>query len=146
MIRYNTDCPYCHDIFDQYCNLFKGYKNCDKIDCEVLKILKENEQLQKNNKHIQELINAERQRQEECNDVHLRDIATLEQENEQLKIDLKLYKKALELFVNWADECDFGYDNLGDLKYEYKDEVESLKYQEGLIHIAVSEAKKELAE
>ena len=45
MIRYNTDCPYCHDIFDQYCNLFKGYKNCDKVDCEVLKILKENEQL-----------------------------------------------------------------------------------------------------
>lgn len=47
MIRYNTDCPYCHDIFDQYCNLFKGYKNCDKSDCEVLKILKENEQLKK---------------------------------------------------------------------------------------------------
>ena len=45
MIRYNTDCPYCHDIFDQYCNLFKGYKNCDKSDCEVLKMLKENEQL-----------------------------------------------------------------------------------------------------
>lgn len=45
MIRYNTDCPYCHDIFDQYCNLFKCYKNCDKVDCEVLKILKENEQL-----------------------------------------------------------------------------------------------------
>lgn len=107
MIRYNTDCPYCHDIFDQYCNLFKGYKNCDKSDCKVLKILKE---------------------------------------NEQLKQGLSLYKKALELFVNWADECDFGYDNLGDLKYEYKDEVESLKYQEGLIHIAVSEAKKELAE
>lgn len=47
MIRYNTDCPYCHDIFDQYCNLFKGYKNCDKNDCEVLKILKENEQLKR---------------------------------------------------------------------------------------------------
>lgn len=45
MIRSNTDCPYCHDIFDQYCNLFKGYKNCAKSDCEVLKILKENEQL-----------------------------------------------------------------------------------------------------
>ena len=70
----------------------------------------------------------------------------LKEENEQLKQELKLYKKALELFVNWADECDFGYDNLGDLYSEYKDEVESLKYQEGLIHIAVSEAKKELAE
>lgn len=68
-----------------------------------------------------------------------------EKENEQLKIDLKLYKKALELFVNWADECDFGYDNLGDLYSEYKDEIESLKYLEGFIHIAVSEAKKEIA-
>lgn len=46
MIRDNTDCPYLHDIFDQYCNLFKGYKNCGKNDCEVLKILKENEQLE----------------------------------------------------------------------------------------------------
>ena len=45
MIRDNIDCPYLHDIFDQYCNLFKGYKNCDKSDCEVLKILKKNEQL-----------------------------------------------------------------------------------------------------
>ena len=43
MIRDNTDCPYCHDIFDQYCNLFKMYKNCDKSDCEVLKMQKENE-------------------------------------------------------------------------------------------------------
>jgi hypothetical protein len=47
MIRDNTDCPYCHDIFDQYCNLFKGYKNCDKNDCEVLKTLKENAELKK---------------------------------------------------------------------------------------------------
>ena len=78
--------------------------------------------------------------------VRLTEYQKLKEENEQLKQGLSLYKKALELFVNWADECDFGYDNLGDLKYEYKDEVESLKYQEGLIHIAVSEAKKELAE
>lgn len=48
-LRDNTDCPYLHDIFDQYCNLFKGYKNCDKCDCEVLKILKENEQLEIDN-------------------------------------------------------------------------------------------------
>lgn len=45
MIRNNTDCPYLHDIFDQYCNLFKGYQNCNKSDCKVLEILKENEQL-----------------------------------------------------------------------------------------------------
>lgn len=56
MIRDNTDCPYLHDIFDQYCNLFKGYKNCDKRDCEVLKILKENDQLQKMNNEQKETL------------------------------------------------------------------------------------------
>lgn len=78
--------------------------------------------------------------------VRLVEYQKVKEENEKLQQGLKLYKKALELFVNWADECDFGYDNLGDLYSEYKDEVESLKYQEGLIHIAVLEAKKELAE
>lgn len=58
MIRYNTDCPYCHDIFDQYCNLFKDYKNCNKYDCEVLKILKENEQLKQENKRAKILLKA----------------------------------------------------------------------------------------
>lgn len=53
MIRSNTDCPYCHDIFDQYCNLFKGYKNCAKSDCEVLKILKKNEQLKQQIKDLE---------------------------------------------------------------------------------------------
>lgn len=54
------------------------------LEC-IEELEKENEQLQKNNKHIQDLIEAERQRQEECNNVHLRDIATLEKENEELK-------------------------------------------------------------
>lgn len=29
--------------------------------------------------------------------------------------NLETYKLALDVFVNWAEECDFGYDNLGDL-------------------------------
>jgi hypothetical protein len=74
------------------------------------------------------------------------DVVKLRIENEKLKQELKLYKKALDLFVNWADECDFGYDNLGDLKYEYEKDTEKMGYIEGLIYIAVSEAKKELAE
>ena len=63
MIRDNIDCPYLHDIFDQYCNLFKGYKNCDKSDCEVLKILKKNEQLKTK-------LTKTSQLQEETNKVH----------------------------------------------------------------------------
>lgn len=58
MIRDNTDCPYLHDIFDQYCNLFKGYKNCDKCDCEVLKILKENEQFKQKIKKMKRCVNC----------------------------------------------------------------------------------------
>ena len=61
-LRDNTGCPYLHDIFDQYCNLFKGYKNCDKVDCEVLKILKENEQLKE---QIEKMKNCENCQKEE---------------------------------------------------------------------------------
>ena len=52
-------------------------------------------------------------------------------------------EQALELLLEWAIECDFGYDNLGeDLYKEYKDEIESLDYNEGLIYIAEKELKK----
>lgn len=64
---------------------------------EYQKVKQENEQLQKNNKHIQDLIEAERQRQEECNDVHLRDIATLEKEKCEL---LGIIQKKDELIKN----------------------------------------------
>lgn len=58
MIEHNTDYPYLHDIFDQYCNLFKDYKHCAKSNCEVLKILKENEQL-KHQLENEKQLNAE---------------------------------------------------------------------------------------
>lgn len=113
-----------------------------KLGSENWKFEKENEQLKSELETYQILAH----KRGECYLSSLRKENKLKEENEQLKQGLKLYKKALELFVNWADECDFGYDNLGDLYSEYKDEIESLKYQEGLIHIAVSEAKKELAD
>lgn len=52
--------------------------------------------------------------------------------------------KALELLLEWAIECDFGYDNLGDTYDEYKEELEKqdLGYTEGLIWIAEQEVKK----
>ena len=62
------------------------------LEC-IEELEKENEQLQKNNKHIQDLIEAERQRQEECNNVHLRDIEELEKENEQLKQQIAKMKQ-----------------------------------------------------
>ena len=63
----------------------------------IVGLEKENEKLQKNNKHIQDLIEAERQRQEECNNVHLRDIATLEKENEELKQQVSYLKDNLRV-------------------------------------------------
>lgn len=58
---------------------------------------------------------------------------------------LELYKKALCVFVNWAEECDFGYDNIPDEYEKYKDELEQKKigYIEGLMYIALREAKNE---
>ena len=62
--------------------------------------------------------------------------------------ELEITKKALELCVSWADECGIGYDNLGDLYEEYKEKIEArdMGYTEGLIFIAIEEARKVLFE
>lgn len=52
-------------------------------------------------------------------------IKELEEENE-----------ALKLLVEWAEECDFGYDNFPEEYERYKDEIEGMGYIEGMIHIA----------
>ena len=43
---------------------------------------------------------------------------------------------ALELLLDWAIECDFGYDNIPEEYEEYKEEVADMGYKEGLIYIA----------
>ena len=43
---------------------------------------------------------------------------------------------ALELLLDWAIECDFGYDNIPDEYEKYKDDVKDMDYREGLIYIA----------
>lgn len=43
---------------------------------------------------------------------------------------------ALELLLDWAIECDFGYDNIPEEYEQYKDEVKDMGYKEGLIYIA----------
>lgn len=52
-------------------------------------------------------------------------IKELEEENE-----------ALKLLIEWAEECDFGYDNFPEEYESYKDEIEGMGYIEGMIHIA----------
>ena len=67
----------------------------------------------------------------------------LEKENKKLKERLELYKKAFCVFVNWAEECDFGYDNIPNEFVKYKDELEKkeIGYIEGLMYIALKEVK-----
>lgn len=44
--------------------------------------------------------------------------------------------KALHLLVEWAEECDFGFDQFPDEYERYKDEIKDMKYIDGMIHIA----------
>lgn len=44
--------------------------------------------------------------------------------------------KALRLLVEWAEECDFGFDQFPDEHERYKDEINDMKYIDGMIHIA----------
>lgn len=50
--------------------------------------------------------------------------------------ELKTEKEALKLLIEWAEECDFGYDNFPEEYERYKDEIEGMGYTEGMIHIA----------
>ena len=45
--------------------------------------------------------------------------------------------KALRKLLDWAMECDFGIDNLGDWWAErFAEEIEGMGYKESLIHLA----------
>ena len=44
--------------------------------------------------------------------------------------------KALRLLVEWATECDFGFDQFRDEYERYKDEIKDMKYIDGMIHVA----------
>jgi len=45
--------------------------------------------------------------------------------------------KALRKLLDWAVECDFGIDNLGDWWTErFAEEIEGMDYKESLIHLA----------
>lgn len=90
MIIYNTDCPYCNDNFDQYCNLFKSYRNCDRHDCEVLKILKEN-------KIMKDIIIGEQEENEQ-----------LKQQIEKMKCcrNCKHWNVPDHAFDSFCEECD----------------------------------------
>ena len=63
-----------------------------------------------------------------------------------LQEHLHLYKKALCLFVNWAEENDIGYDNIPSDKYFDEINDKGLGYIEGMMYIALKEARNEHSE
>ena len=44
--------------------------------------------------------------------------------------------KALHLLVEWAEECDFGFDQFPDEYERYKDKINDMKYIDGMIYVA----------
>lgn len=60
------------------------------------------------------------------------EIDKLISENEELKKE----NAALKLLVEWAEECDFGYDNFPEEYERYKDEIRDMGYIDGMIYIA----------
>lgn len=59
------------------------------------------------------------------------DQPTIEQPKEQEK-----EIKALRLLVEWAEECDFGFDQFPDEYERYKEEIKDMNYIDGMIHVA----------
>ena len=55
--------------------------------------------------------------------------------------DKDLEIKALRLLLEWAIECNFGYDNFPEEYEKYKDEIQGMGYKEGMIYIAKKEVK-----
>lgn len=58
-----------------------------------------------------------------------------------LKFAIKAIEEnaALNLLIDWAIQCDFGYDNFPEEYEKYADEIEDLGYKEGMIYIARKE-------
>ena len=59
---------------------------------------------------------------------------------------LKVYKTALNMYVNWCEECDIGYDNFPDEYEKYEEDVMEMDYIEGLEYIVLMEAIKQLSQ
>ena len=54
--------------------------------------------------------------------------------------------KGLRLLLDWAIECDFGYDNIPEEYAKYKHKIKDMDYTQGLIYIGIQEAVKGLYE
>ena len=67
---------------------------------------------------------------------HLDDIAQWSDDAIALMKEQGKEIKALRLLVEWATDCDFGFDQFHDEYERYKDEIKGMKYIDGMIHVA----------
>ena len=67
---------------------------------------------------------------------HLEDIAQWTDDAIGMLKEQEKEIKALRLLVEWAEECDFGFDQFPDEYERYKDEIKDMKYIDGMIHVA----------
>jgi len=67
---------------------------------------------------------------------------------EELEKENAILKKALKLYVTWADECHVSWDNFPDMIEKWYDTVEEkgLGWIDGLIFMVTEEAKEQLEE
>lgn len=68
-------------------------------------------------------------------------------ENAELKKQNKILSKALNLYINWADECGIAWDNFPDMTEKWYKIVEEkgLGWIAGLTFMVMEEAKEQLA-
>ena len=66
--------------------------------------------------------------------------------NKELEQENTILKKALYLYVNWADECDVAWDNFPDMTEKWYKVVEEkgLGWIDGLVFMVTEEAKEQL--
>ena len=68
-------------------------------------------------------------------------------EDSQMSEFIRLAIKALEentalnLLIDWAIQCDFGFDNFPEAYEKYKEDIKELGYKEGMIYIAKKESR-----
>ena len=86
----------------------------------------------------------------ERNRLQILELNTLTEEQDKHIIELEkenaVLKKALNLYVNWADECGVAWDNFPDMTAKWYKTVEEkgLGWIEGLVFMAIEEAKEQL--
>lgn len=70
----------------------------------------------------------------------------LKEQITELEKENAILKKALNLYVDWADECGIAWDNFPDMKEKWWKIVEEkgLRWIDGLIFMVTEEAKEQL--